>query len=134
MKGLTILLLAGVLFSCNKHAGHEEQSTVSGLHLNNGKKWIANHETHVGMRNLDSLVKHKDQMKLIDKMKTETSFIVNNCDMRGEDHEQLHLVLVPIIQTLDSLERDIDVEKKQMHFSRIQQHLSSYFEHFEPAQ
>jgi hypothetical protein len=137
--GYTIALFA----SCtqpshdkNQAANNEqyEEEAEATLHLNNGQQWIANEETHVGMTNIQELISSLDNSvnydSLISQLKGETRVIINKCDMTGEDHDQLHLVLVPILKSIEGMAAAEDTSAKEVIVTEIEQNLTAYFKHF----
>ena len=56
----------------------------------------------------------------------ETSYIIKSCDMKGEPHDQLHLVLVPILEEITDLKDDrkhFRSRKKNNNFKRLNSNL-----------
>ena len=115
---------------------HEEkQESTPALHLNNGEKWTVNAETHIGMNHLqgivDSLPDSIDFPAIAAKMETETQYIISNCDMTGEDHNQLHLVLHPILDGIRNMKEGANGEEGQKGLNTVQKNLEDYFTHFQ---
>ena len=105
---IQILLTAFLILGCKNDKISTSETVIipEGLVLNNGKKWIANEETHLGMKRIDSILKNNtssDGKILGDALSKETSYIIKSCDMKGEPHDQLHLVLVPILEEITDL-------------------------------
>ncbi len=134
----TIILVA-LLFSCysckNDTTKTETQSVIQleGLTLNKNEKWLANTETHVGMKRIDSILKNNtasDGKTLGEALSKQTSYIIKSCDMTGEAHDQLHIVLVPILEDITDI-KDIEnssaLEKK---VTALQGLIVTYFEYF----
>lgn len=128
----------------NSHEGHDHANEAtkedvkvdnSKLHLNNGKKWTVNDATHVGMKNIKELlidyVKNDktDHLALGTSMAAETTTIITKCDMVGPDHDQLHLILVPILESIDEIKKTKSAEPVM----NLSVHLSEYFKHFQLA-
>ncbi len=134
----TIILVALLLscYSCkNDTTKTETQSTVQleGLTLNNTEKWISNEETHIGMKRIDSILKNNtasDGKTLGEALSKQTSYIIKSCDMTGEAHDQLHVVLVPILEVITDIkdiENNSELEKK---LTTLQSLTATYFEYF----
>jgi len=104
------------------------------LKLNHNKKWTVNPETHQGIRNIDSIIKkfkHNTAYKdLGEKLSQQTNYIITNCTMTGDAHNQLHVILLPILDEIDNLKIDNNPNKEQA-FKRLQNLISKYFSHFE---
>lgn len=145
IKLLVLFLLALSLLSCkseikksnsNTSEEKEEVSVESiTLKLNNGEKWIANKETHVGVTKMDSIIsafKHNtdnDYIILGELLSIQTSSIIKNCTMKGESHDQLHVVLVPMLDEISSL-KETDKKTKETSLEKLEVLIQKYFEHF----
>ncbi len=147
MKRIIVLLSFGILglVSCkesNKNHAHSDQDKTTSIHhnegqeerlrLDNGKKWIANDATHIGMTNINNLLaeylknKNTDRVTLAKAMSKETSTLISKCNMTGEAHDQLHLVLVPILESIDEIKKSNSDEA----LMKLENHLKEYFRHF----
>ncbi len=139
-KIVTAVLALLLISSCKNQT--TEKSThlpdvSSELRLNNGKKWVANAETHTGMKNLEALLNNvsdtTNYTALGTVMQNETTFIINNCTMEGDDHKQLHLVLVPILDGIDTVKKSKSKEVQKKNIAKIKNNLNAYFKHFETS-
>lgn len=135
-KLFLIVCTITLLIACNhspENEQHEESETAT-LHLNNGEQWIANEETHIGMTNIQELLNTMDgdvnYDSLVSQLKGQTRFIINKCNMTGEDHDQLHLVLLPILKSLDDIAAAEDKAAKKANVTSIEKNLADYFKHF----
>lgn len=103
------------------------------LHLNNGKKWTVNEATQVGMTNIKALltdyVKNDktDHVALATAMSKETATLIGKCDMVGRDHDMLHVILMPILDSIDGIKQSKSAEP----IMDLSVHLSEYFKHFQ---
>lgn len=117
------------------HAGHETTKQEETLHLNNGKKWIANQATQDGMAKMQATLmeyfnnRGTDYAALAKTLDNETSSIIKQCDMTGQDHDQLHIILK---QMLDKI-KIIKENGSQDEMKRLYMLLNDYFDHFETA-
>jgi len=132
---ITILLLV-IAFSCKNNASKPETQTavqLEGLTLNNNQKWIANEETHIGMKRIDSILKNNTSSNgkiLGEALSKQTSYIIKSCDMTGEAHDQLHIVLVPILEKIidiKDVENPSELNKKVTTLKNL---TATYFEYF----
>lgn len=123
-------------FSCkneNNKSIVKADIQLEGLTLNNNEKWVANEETHIGMKRIDSILKNNTSANgkaLGDKLSKETSYIIKSCDMKGEAHDQLHIVLVPILKEISEIKdvkNTIELEKKTRYLKQL---ITTYFEYF----
>ena len=144
-KPLWLILIASVLVPFASCSGDDEHTKTpsdashrkgSGhsLRLDNGKKWKANKATHVGMGNMQKLVAEfqasdtKDYRKLGESLQAETNTIIRKCTMTGEPHDQLHLVLNPMLGLVNKL---VTGEGGSSEVEALEKHLRDYHSHFE---
>lgn len=132
---LIVLLLVTISGCKNESNSTDVRSAfkLEGLTLNNNEKWLANKETHIGMKRIDSILKFdsfKDGNKLGKALSKETSYIIKNCNMTGNAHDQLHIVLIPIIELISDI-KDVkntsELEKKVTNLQRLS---ATYFQYF----
>lgn len=145
-KLLTIFVLTLSLMSCknetqknNPNTTETEEVTVDEslqLRLDNGEKWVANKETHIGIKNMDSLIKAfntddtKNYFDLGEALSKQTSYVIKNCSMKGEPHDQLHIVLVPMLDEISVLKEATDNEERKTTIKNLQKLIDLYFQHF----
>jgi len=128
---LIMILLS--CYSCKNNTTEPQAIQLEGLTLNNNEKWIANEETHIGMKRIDSILKNNTSTSgktLGDILSKQTSYIIKSCDMEGEAHDQLHVVLVPILEEITDikdLENASDIDKKVTTLKRL---TATYFQYF----
>ncbi|WP_417871027.1 hypothetical protein [Winogradskyella sp.] len=125
------LLFILALFGCKNN----KKSTIvlEGLTLNNGKQWVVNQETHIGMKRIDSILKTEtsiDTKTLGNVLSKETSYIIKSCNMKGEAHDQLHIVLVPILEEITDLKDEENDTAKAQKIKRLKLLVAKYFEFF----
>ena len=126
------LLFILALFGC-KNKKTESTIVLEGLALNNGKQWVANQETHIGMKRIDSVLKTEnsiDTKTLSNVLSKETSYIIKSCNMKGEAHDQLHIVLVPILEEITDLKDEENDTAKAQKIKRLKLLVAKYFEFF----
>lgn len=142
------LLIIIVLFfmSCknethknNSNTTKVEEVTVEEsikLKLDNGQKWIANEETHIGIKNMDSIIKafkseaNKDYILLGGALSKQTSFVIKNCTMKGEPHDQLHEVLVPMLDEISILRESESKDESENALGKLESLIKNYFNYF----
>ena len=130
-----IVLIAILCIGCKDDKSNSTESiiTLEGLVFNNGEKWIANSETHVGMKRIDSILKNNttsDGKILGEALSKETSYIIKSCDMKGEAHDQLHVVLVPILEEITNVKDVIDSNVLNNKVSHLKSLINTYFKYF----
>lgn len=139
---LAILLLA-VVFSCKSESGKtteantdtvEISTTDNELQLNNGKKWIANTETHIGMKRIDSILKNHsslDATVLGEALSKQTSYIIKSCNMKGKAHDQLHVVLLPILEEISVIKDEKNITTPSKSIAKLKTLSVQYFNYFD---
>ncbi len=136
IKFAIALLILAFVFGCKNDQSNPQTTSsiqLEGLTLNNNQKWVSNKETHIGMQRIDSILKHNDfksAKKLGKSLSKQTSYIIKSCDMTGEAHDQLHVVLVPIIEEISEikeLDNTSEIDKKVRHLQRL---TATYFNYF----
>ena len=106
------------------------------LKLNNGKKWVANNETQIGILKMDSIIsafntdKNEGYFSLGKSLSKQTSFIIKSCDMTGEAHDQLHVVLIPMLDEISILKESTNTEESKSALNELEALIESYFSHF----
>jgi hypothetical protein len=145
-KFILLTVLAALFLSCKSDTKNEIPSSSEKeelnidesikLKLDNGQKWIANEETHIGIKNMDSIIKafeldnNKDYLVLGKALSKQTSFVIKNCTMKGEPHDLLHVVLVPMldeISVLKETQNNLDASKALENLKTL---IIKYFIHF----
>jgi len=135
-KILTAITLTIILISCggsadNKEESHKKEEAHSDtnrndkkkieptLSLNNGAKWAADEPTFNGMK----------AMRLA--MTNFSTVHSDACSMKGPDHDQLHIVLAPMLGNVDVLKNGTDIYDARKNEDALEKHLEAFFKHFE---
>ncbi|WP_452220505.1 hypothetical protein [Lacinutrix salivirga] len=135
-KYIIIVLLLVFAVSCKNETSTQElipSIKLEGLILNTNEKWIVNEETHIGMKRIDSILKNNPSSNgkiLGDKLSKQTSYIIKSCDMKGEAHDQLHVVLVPILVEITDLKDEQNASVVKQKTKKLQRLTATYFEYF----
>ncbi|WP_411894210.1 hypothetical protein [Winogradskyella sp. A2] len=132
---IVFFLVATIVFGCKNDKNSINKSIIvpEGLVFNNGEKWIANTETHIGMKRIDSILKNTtylDGKVLGEALSKETSYIIKNCDMTGIAHDQLHIVLVPILEEITYIKDVTETNRLKDKVTYIKGLVSTYFQYF----
>ncbi|WCO00680.1 hypothetical protein [Psychroserpens ponticola] len=107
------------------------------LKLNANKKWIANVETHKGLTKMNSIISafkadnSTDYKTLGENLAQQTGYIIKHCSMKGESHDQLHIVLIPMLDEISVLREEDDDQKIKSAFYNLEQLINAYFKFFE---
>ena len=118
-----------------------ESETISildtlSLKLNANNKWIANVETHEGITKMDSIISafkkgtENDYKALGSNLSKQTGYIIKHCSMKGEPHDQLHVVLIPMLDEISILREEDSEEKTKFALHNLEQLISAYFKFF----
>ena len=146
LKIVIIIFLVVSISSCKK----ETQQIVSDtsetqeislldtltLKLNSGEKWNANKETQVGIVKMDSIIKsfkvegNNNYINLGKDLSTQTSYIIQSCNMQGEAHDQLHAVLVPMLDEISTLKESDNIDECKSSLIELEHLIEAYFNHF----
>lgn len=146
-KSFVILCLLAALIGCKsetKKMNSIEESEVESLSiidtlslkLNDGQKWIANIETNEGISKMDSIIstfkksKGNDYETLGNNLAKQTGYVIKHCSMKGEPHDQLHVVLIPMLDEISVLREEDDEEKNKLALHNLEALISAYFEFF----
>ncbi|WP_339756889.1 hypothetical protein [uncultured Winogradskyella sp.] len=132
---ILLVYIAILCIGCKDDKSNSTESIIilEGLVFNNGEKWIANPETHTGMKRIDSILKNNttsDGKILGEALSKETSYIIKSCDMKGEEHNQLHVVLVPILEEITDIKEVTDSSELKNKVSHLKSLINTYFKHF----
>ena len=127
---LFFALLSLPLFQACAGDPHRKAEAV---HLDQGKRWIANPETTTGITDMQAiLVKYEGQTTDADSRKAlraelETAFqdIFKQCTMKGPAHDQLHNYLLPIKALFEKIESETAGESEAA-IGQLKQHLIDY--------
>ena len=141
-----VILLLALVFGCNTENKKvesilnetEEISLLDTLQLkmNHGSKWLVNPETHGGVVKMNSIIEifkteaNKDYNALGKKLAKQTSYIIKNCSMVGEPHDQLHVVLVPMLDEISNLKEAKNSTEAQVYLNRLETLIKDYFIYF----
>lgn len=144
-KLFALLILTALFSSCKSEntktisnsAASEEISLLDTLtlKLNGSEKWIANKETHIGVTKMDSIIKsfsaeNNTYESLGNALSKQTSNIIKKCNMKGEAHDQLHVVLVPMLDEISILKEKVRSNKSELAIETLEVLIKKYFNHF----
>jgi hypothetical protein len=101
---------------------------LEGLQLNVGEKWDVDSSTAAGMIHLQELIDNfdgEDSEALGKEMNKTLKDISKNCTMKGEDHDQYHIVLKAMKKESKQLKKGKSTDP-----SKMQRYLEAYNAHF----
>jgi len=123
----------------NAHEQHQE-TTGSGLSLNDGKKWNADSSTVNHVRALQNIVDNsgiKPGATLAEYTGTGAELsaaldeLISGCRMSGADHDALHLWLEPLHASIKQLSDATETASAEKEFENIRNQLNLFGEYFE---
>ncbi|MEO6288363.1 MAG: hypothetical protein ABIO76_00490 [Ginsengibacter sp.] len=149
MKQIQFLLIcASLLFACNQNAdktadngqaGHEQhQDTI--LSLNNGAKWkadsVTNHnvirlKTTADMFRVEPFPSIDNYQVLGNDLSNDVDTLIQQCKMKGDEHEALHKWLEPILNLSGQLKNTTDTSEARQIFKSVDTHIDAYRNFFE---
>ncbi len=112
----------------------EEQAIIPELKKNGTEKWIVNEATHDGMLKMSNTITYfssipvnsRNYPNLGEALDKKTQVIIEKCDMVGPDHDALHVILYPMLETITKLKESGNVED----FKYMKKLVETYFEYF----
>ena len=69
-------------------------------------------------------------INLGDKLSKQTSFIIKSCNMTGEAHDQLHVILVPILDEISIQKESNKLEESNTALNDLEKLIDTYYEYF----
>ncbi|WP_055442397.1 hypothetical protein [Lacinutrix himadriensis] len=143
---IVIILLLAFVFGCNTENKKGQTKTKETkeislldtlqLRLNHGNKWLANPETQGGVVKMNAMIEafktetNKDYNALGKKLAKQTSYIIKNCSMVGEPHDQLHVVLVPMLDEISNLKEAKNNTEGEASLAKLEGLIKDYFLYF----
>ncbi|MCL7761882.1 hypothetical protein MPF19_00545 [Polaribacter sp. Z014] len=144
MKPIFNVLMLFALVSC-KPTKKQEAAEVNDLYsnswiqeikLDNGKKWQANSETNEGVLKMQNSIKDfssntlEGYYELAEKLNVDKNYVIKNCTMKGDSHDNLHVWLLPLIAKLDALSEANTIEEAAKLKQSIEENINEYADYF----
>lgn len=98
-----------------------------------GGLWIVNEPTQIGMTKMIEMIEafnSNEYLSLGKGCQDQLNYITSNCDMKGQAHDELHKVLLPIIDEVSSLQDSSHFDHGKEHVESLQKLLNLYFDNF----
>lgn len=116
---------------------HDHQGDKTELALNNGAKWNADSVTQENVTEMQKLITSLNPSTLDNyhdagnKIQENIQKLINNCSMKGPDHDALHLWLEPLLELNGELTKSKTIEEGASAFSAVRDQVNIYFQYFE---
>ena len=126
----------------NEHQEHETSNIYANtwtndIELNNGSKWQANLETNEGVERMKNSLKTQstnnleDYSKLVELLNVDKNYVIKNCTMKGDSHDNLHVWLMPLIEKIEALSEAKTLEEAAKLKKSIEENVNAYDTYFQ---
>ncbi len=119
MKKLSIILIVAITACTNSvktdEQGNEkssEQQHTAILELNNGRKWTADEATKNNVATMMLVVTDSNyadgakRRELFDNIQSKIDTLINQCRMKGAEHDALHVWLGKVLKDMKELKKE----------------------------
>lgn len=149
MKQIKFLLAcASLLIACNQsndktgdnlQTGHEQHQDTS-LSLNNGARWktdtvtnqnVIRLKTTADMFRVQPFPSINNYQILGNDLSNDVDTLIQQCKMKGEEHEALHKWLEPILNLSGQLKNSTDTSAARQIFRSLDSRIDAYSNFFE---
>lgn len=154
MKILIFLLATGIFCSCNLKPNsidnvpvnlidtvqHHQESVGDALTLNNSTKWNTDSVTNNNVDNLQSLISNIKKeginslpgyQKAAGDLQMAITKIINECRMKGPDHDVLHKWLHPLLKQVNEFKQLSTIIGAEAMLEGISKQVNLYYNYFE---
>ena len=121
----------------DEHELHDSAMTkpVIALQLNNGAKWKTDEATRknvgeiVRLINDSSIIGEKNRAQLTKQLQARIDTLVQQCRMKGPDHDALHLWLQQVLNNLKALKEEDN--EYQRSYAALKEEVENFYSFFE---
>lgn len=138
----TLGILSLVLFSCKNQTNTDEEKFMNEawldeIELNQNEAWNADSVTNNGVEKLQQTLNEfstntlKDYHQLANHLIEINNYIIDNCTMKGEAHENLHIWLYPLLEKVKLLKEaktTVEAEEIRVSIECSVQKYATYFQ------
>lgn len=138
----TLIIASLMMLACKNQSKSndskcEEEAWISEITLNENEPWQANTATNDGVKKLKNVVNEfpvktmKDYHQLANQLTEINNFIIDNCTMKGEAHENLHIWLYPLLEKVKLLKEaktTVEAEEIRVSIECSVQKYATYFQ------
>jgi hypothetical protein len=110
---------------------------TSEINLNNGSKWQANAETNEGVKKMEDVLKTfktttiDDYHELANQLNSSKNFVIKNCTMKGDSHDNLHVWLLPLMDKIEALSEVKAIDEAAKLKQSIYENVNAYNTYFQ---
>lgn len=126
----------------NKQQDNEALEVYKNTWINEIKtsdegKWPANKETNEGVKNMLSSIETskantlEDHKNLAKQLSNHKNYIIKNCTMKGDPHDNLHIWLLPLMAKIEALSEAKTIEDASKLKHSIEENINSYNNYFQ---
>ena len=144
MKPIFYVLILFALVSCKESKKQDaaeindlySNSWVQEIKLDNGTKWQSNSETNEGVLKMQINIKDmstntlEEYYELAEKLNVDKNYVIKNCTMKGDSHDNLHVWLLPLIAKIDALSEANTIEEAAKLKQSIEENVNEYSDYF----
>jgi hypothetical protein len=116
---------------------HSQETQISGMELNNGKKWkMDDHTRSMFIKMLSSFTASdhsavEELQKSGVQLKGQIDDLIKGCTMTGDAHNQLHIFLTGYIPAVEMLASSSDLKSGRDQALKVKWFLDMYDDYFE---
>lgn len=144
-KNALLFLCMAILFACNQNSNNkqsqisESHSSDNALTLNNGEKWRADSVTNhnvIRLKTTADMFKVKpfpalESYQLLGAdLANDADTMIQQCTMKGTNHEALHKWLKPILDQAGELKNITDTSAARKIFGSVDKRIDEYYQYF----
>lgn len=144
MKQLLVVMLVALVSCTSKQAAEQEKSktvndkhTVTTVPLNNGAKWQADEATRKSVSAMMQIVTdttYADAAKrqqLYTNLQAKIDKLVQECRMKGAEHDALHVWLEKVMKDLKELKEEEGDDEYRAAYAAVKTDVASFYQAFE---
>ncbi len=140
VKSIISVLIVVTMISCKSN--ETEKNPLLNNHweteikLDGTNKWTANNETTEGVNKMLDILENLHTTPALDysalgkDLKSEINIVIQKCSMKGPSHDNLHVLLMPLIDKGDALQKARSIEENKALVESIFYHLKGYERYF----
>ncbi|WP_431134125.1 hypothetical protein [Psychroserpens mesophilus] len=110
---------------------------TNDITLNEGQKWTANTETNEGVERMKTTIKTQptntleEYYNLAELLNKDKNYVIKNCTMKGDSHDNLHVWLLPLMDKIDALSETQTLKEASKLKHSITENINAYDTYFQ---